>query len=512
MPRDVVDYRNGVILYPKGPGGYSSNKVRGEYPPSPLLLRRALERGFALSDSAAEFLEYESDLRSIPYPLDPTPLVSFPQLFPHQSAAVRFLWQQKRVLLADDVGLGKTAQSLISALGASGGAPILFLTKAPLISQVADEVRTWIPSYEPLPLASDVKKRQEKYVQGSKTPRTVVIINWEALSTFTHKTLNLGWQTVIGDEAHYVKNRKTNRSEAAAQVAGSSVNLYLLTGTPLENTPGDLWHLVHMLRPQLFRSYWRWYNFFVDYETAQWGGYHKIKGAKNVEILHDLLQPIYLRRKRTETLALNEPQLIEVKVRLSPEQRRIYNLFQKESYLGDPYDITIDNEMARYTYLRQLAVDATALSQHQIPSGKLAALRALVESLPESTRIVIFSAYRQPAARAAEQEKAYLFEAGDKNSPSEILRTHRILSSTFGTLAAGANLQAAGVAIFLDLPWSSTLFQQAVGRISRIGQQEQPIIYYLTAEDTVDEYVADLVKRKVATFNEVLITQALKHR
>ena len=428
------------------------------------------------------------------------------QLRDYQIRGVRLLVSQHRVLLADDLGLGKTAQALVASTIVGG--PILILAKSALMRQLADEVHKWTGKETQILTAG--KGREGAFIDGQQDSSLVTITNWEALNTFKSKTLLLPWKVVIGDEAHLIKNPKAKRSRRAAKLMGRADHVYLLTGTPLERTPADLWHIMSVLRPGLYSSYWRWYNCFVDYFSLPHTPHIKImKGSKNEEVLHDLLYPVYLRRLRGDVLPeVKEPQFVSVRVDLQGKQRRLYDLIAEEGYIGE-LDLEITNEMARMVHLRRAAVDASPLCKFEIPSAKINAALELIEGMPDE-KIVVFSSFRQPAERLhSHLPDSYLYFSGPTTRDVDvggILDKHQILISTFDSLSTGANLQQARILIFLDLPWSSSVYRQTVGRVVRLGQERQTVIYALTSRDTVDEHVAGLIEKKTEMFNEIMIS------
>lgn len=479
---------------------YMQHPSQVEFAPSLRLLKTWEQSGrhitYSLSALEARTKLVLDNVTSNRAQYDESEMINLPHLLPHQRSGVRFLIERRRVILADDLGRGKTCTALTAA--AQTGESILFLTKRSLIEQVADEVRKWIPSYTIRTLYRGAERTQQWLSQ----PSTILISNWEALITLPPAALRQQWGTFIGDEAHMIKNRKAKVSKRTELVASRSQRVYLLTATPLEKQPSDLWQLLHILDPDKFSSYWRWYNCFTKTFTTK-SGIRLIKGTQNEEILQDILFNYQLRRlgKRIE------PQFITVPIRLHQEQLAIYQAITDNSYIGR-YDLTIPNEAVRQIYQRQASVDASVFHGTEIPSAKLEAVIDLLDTFPSDQKVVIFSSYRQPIIRlsAVLGSRGHLYLAGshDAVSPEELLNRKLKLLTTYASLGAGANLQAASICILLDLPLSQTLFRQALGRINRIGQQSQPIYYILHALNTVDGDVKTLIENKMYTFDHVV--------
>jgi SNF2 family DNA or RNA helicase len=504
-----IHFMKGGFFDPIGqPGdlgwGYSYDATRRDrmYPPSLLLAKHWYAAGREFTKDAREFIlaetaRREAGRRAASSPLDRV-VVEYSDLYPLQQQGVHWLLSVRKGLLTDELGVGKTAQALVAADLANG--PTLFLTRGSLIEQVVEEATRWCKRLIPRPVYAG-KDRRNIYQTAAKND--LIITNWEALSTFDVRMMGKQWHTFIGDEAHMVKNRKSQRSNRARLVAANSHNVFLLTATPLERLPSDLWHLAHLLRPNLYTSYWRWYNAFVDFYTLS-TGIQIVKGVKNLPVLRDLLAPLQLRRERERT---HVPQYIDIPVRLTGEQGNIYHELEEEEYLPK-IDMTISNEAVRFMRLRQAASDVSQIAGRPVVSAKLVALKELLEGFPEDERVVIFTSFRKTAENAALlfPGRTHLYMGGSKHktSPSTLLTQRPLLVTTYESLGAGANLQAAHIVVHIDLPWSSTLLKQALGRIDRVGQTKQPIYYNLFAPNTADVRVRDLLSDKADVFAEVV--------
>lgn len=229
--------------------------------------------------------------------------------------------------------------------------------------------------------------------------------------------------------------------------------------------------------------------------------------------MKNILATYMLRR----SLPRKKAQFISVPVKLEGRQRSIYDRITEESYIAE-FDLTIANEAVRLIYQRQACVDATVFQERiddnifrpYIPSAKIEAVHDLLDTFPPDQKVVIFCSYRAPILRLEAElgKRAYTYLAGpkQKSDPATLLNRRNILISTYDSLGVGANLQAANICILLDLPLSQTLFRQALGRIDRIGQMQQPIYYIIQAKDTVDGDVRDMINDKLVTFDRLIVT------
>ncbi len=421
-------------------------------------------------------------------PVKPYPLKYNNLTTDYQEYGIQFILNRQRVILGDSVGSGKTIQALLAADECKGS--VLYVTKKTLITQVQNEVYKWTKSL----IVTDYYIPQ---------PKHILVINYEALTKLDPKSK---WDFVIYDEAHLLKNRDARRSALAARYASKSTYLVLMTGTPIEKDPRDLWHLMHMLDCHKYSSYWRWYNYFIDFDeiTNRRGDKIKINETpKNIDILHKLLKPYYLRR----VFDRSEPQFITINVELYPEQRKLYKLFEKENYIAK-YDKEISNELTRQVYLRQIACDPTALINEQnSKSIKIDAVVELLDSLPSDSNVVVFSSFRQPVARLCNLlgGTAFLYLDNPDIDAANVFDSYRLLFSTFSAIGTGTNLQKADICVIMDLPQSSTVLNQAIGRIKRMGQTKQPLFYILHAIDTIDQHINELMDVKQDNFKQIVV-------
>jgi SWI/SNF-related matrix-associated actin-dependent regulator 1 of chromatin subfamily A len=145
-------------------------------------------------------------------------------LLPYQVAGVEFASAQfakgKHSLIADEMGLGKTVQ----AIGVINSNPeisrVLIVCPTSLILNWWSEMKVW--------LTRDIG---------------VSVVSYDSL----HKVNTLALDLVIFDEAHYIKNPKTDRCTESKRVASKAKRVLLLTGTPIENRPLELWPLLQIL-------------------------------------------------------------------------------------------------------------------------------------------------------------------------------------------------------------------------------------------------------------------------
>jgi hypothetical protein len=187
------------------------------------------------------------------------------EFYAHQLDGVRQLANWSSFILADDMGLGKSLQALtVAAIDFQRGraARILIVCPAFLKWNWAEEIQehtsfTW-EVYNGTPA-----KRQK---QRTEFDSDILICGYEQIANDGEELRALGWDILICDEAHAIKERSSKRSKAVYRMPAKRV--FLLTGSPVLNRPNELWGLLHRVAPARFPSYWQFVNRFCNTPDA----------------------------------------------------------------------------------------------------------------------------------------------------------------------------------------------------------------------------------------------------
>ena len=232
-------------------------------------------------------------------------------LFPHQRAGVAFLSVARRALLADEPGLGKTAQAIraLKVLEEKGTSvfPALIVCPNTLKKNWEREFRIWWPEVECVVIKGTSAKRKKAFddVMSSDPDRKIaVIINWESLRghsrlapygsvalarcvacgghdakvSATRCEVHIGelnqidFGAVIADEIHRSKEPKSKQTRALWAATGDADIRFALTGTPIANNVVDMWSILHWLSPQDWPSKTKWIDRTVDTMMNAFGG------------------------------------------------------------------------------------------------------------------------------------------------------------------------------------------------------------------------------------------------
>ncbi len=286
-------------------------------------------------------------------------------LFPHQRAGVNFLSTARRALLADEPGLGKTAQAIraLKKLKDGGEAvfPALIVCPNTLKMNWKREFALWWPEVkvEIVTGTPAQKRKQFDSFGGAEEPADVLVINWESLRTHSrlapygsvalarcnecgglsekvtpsrcevHKRdLNeIDFKSVIADEVHRSKDPKSKQTRALWSATGDADIRFALTGTPIANNVVDLWTILHWLSPEEWPSKTRWIDRMVDTMLNAFGGL-MVLGVKShmKEEFYATLNPRMRRMLKTVVLPwLPEVTVERRDVEMSTKQKKAYN-------------------------------------------------------------------------------------------------------------------------------------------------------------------------------------------
>lgn len=423
-----------------------------------------------------------------------------PYVFQEESIAKA--WPKTGFLLADDMGLGKTATTLFEVTRRSEERSNLTKT---LIVCPKSVFATW---------EKHIRLFGCEPVWGLPRNATTfqksgfVVTNWDQLRV-NPAYKKIGWTYVIADEAHNAKNRNAKRTRALWTI--SAQYRRALTGTPIINRPDEIWAILHWLYPEQFRSYWRFYERYVDYEQHPFHGYRIVKGAKNIPELQETLAPIMIRHTKKQVLTQLPDRYYEtIRVALSPVQRRIYNEMREHAlaWVGRNEDKPLPAKMvvAQLMRLQQICLGTPdikfdeegtpSVTIHE-PSAKLDALMDIIEGTEK--QIVVFTNFRS----AVFMTQARCVKAGipvsimlggisdaDRKRSIEDFVTGktRVFVGTIATGGEGIDgLQVSDLCVFLDRNWSPAKNDQAESRLHRNGQKNAVQVIDIEAISSVDQ-------------------------
>jgi SNF2 family DNA or RNA helicase len=395
----------------------------------------------------------------------------------YQSFGGRFALTQGRVIIGDEMGLGKTLQAISAIAHRSSMGAQRFLVVCP-----ASVITNWmreVDSRSELPIIKIHGEDHKSNLQNWVESKGIGITTFDTLKSFDlsdEEIVELGVDTVIVDEAHYIKNISTGRTRTIAKWLDRSPNVIFLTGTPLENRVDEFIALTKLLDSKVGTELSR---------VALSAGPESFKRA---------VAPIYLRRNTGEVLK-ELPELIEV------EEYCTWEGVDRENYIDV---VASGNFMA----MRRAAFQAAPGMQ----SSKLERLLELVEESFESgQKVIIFSYFRSvielvtqalghkaigPITGSVSATQRQNIVDQFTNSPKPLALVGQIQAA--GT---GLNIQAASVVILCEPQIKPSLEVQAIARAHRMGQVRKVQVHRLIIPESVDEQMLRLLAIKQQQFD-----------
>lgn len=429
-------------------------------------------------------------------------------LFGFQRVGVEFaLAANGRALIADEMGLGKSAQGIATSmlLTREHGGRVLVVCPASL---KINWFREWVRFAGVEPTIWNGQK-----IVGSKNA-LVHVINYDIFAKYRRELESLDFSTLLIDEAHYLKNKDSIRTQAIFGGYNRKTRTrlkpfptpyaILLTGTPVLNRPAELYPLLHYLAPDRFSDWFSYANRYGAWAPMNMDG--RPWKPQNLDELHERTKDIVIRRKKANVLTDLPPKLVsDVFVQLTTEQKKEYR-----SALGEVAELwAASAKESKKPSLAELQILTAVLNRI-----KLDKVRELVDELQneDDVRSVLVFCTRLDPLKELRQEyegRSIYIDGSMKpeDRQAEVDRFQRgdatIALLSLRAAGVGLTLTRADTVIFIDQDFVPANHQQAEDRAHRIGQVNPVQIYYLLAEDTVDEDLRALLAEKVAITSQI---------
>jgi len=440
-----------------------------------------------------------------------------------------------RVLLADEVGLGKTIEAcmIVKEYLLRGMARrVLILSPPSLVGQWAREMSGKFGIHAVHMTDAALLRRRKDWFWS----QPVVIASLQTAKREAHagEVLAREWDMVVVDEAHHLKNRRTMTWKFVNEIRKKFI--VLLSATPVQNDLSELYNMITLLKPGVFPPEKEFKKQYVDRTDP--------RKPVNVDALRMLIRDVMIRNTRAACgIAFSKRHASTVMVDFTEAESLIYesiSRFCREIYgTADARTrniMRIVQERAGAhlpAALQSLRALQSALSRRDEPPVKhideIASLIDRTSHLPDRTAkigklIELLSATAEPkivfcrhaatltnisAALLTASIHHELFHGGltaeKKTGALEKFKTGRcntLLSSESG--GEGHNLQFCNTVINFDLPWNPMQIEQRIGRIHRIGQKSDVFIFNLCSRGTLEQNILTILEQKVRMFELVI--------
>jgi len=445
---------------------------------------------------------------------------------PPYAVGVSHLILRPRFLLADPAGTGKTPQALVAYAYLKHKnrdlKAVVHTTQAAQF-QWADRVEQFLTGVKASVVGYErthsggweslgVKGRAQQWAQlqaESDVWITTYALGTKEEAAFTQHLLQY---IAIFDEAHVLRSHRGEAIYPAMQRRSTGARgTWALTATPLmDGRVDELYAVMEAIRPGTFGDYPQFKKTYhqlvlikpkwkVKGTQKNARPFYKTTGFQNLPLLRSQIEPFYLKRPAEEMNQFLPPVRYQQRdLTLDPRQRSLYNDIRAQHWPGAT---TKFHQLAALTYA-QMAADAPAvLGYPTIPSVKTAELIRLLENQFTDQKVLVFAKFEKVVSYLSVQLTksgiAHGVIAGHVSAPAREAIRQRfqtdpaarvVLLTTAG--AQALDLQAAGVVICYDLPWTPGELEQIVGRARRVGSEHESILVVLLAAlHTIDTKV-----------------------
>jgi len=424
----------------------------------------------------------------------------------YQIEALGYALDKGNIINGDDVGLGKTFESIMYA-ETTNSFPCLVVVPASV-------KYNWQEKW----LEITGNKRDVAVIESKETKTRVnnwnadvVIINYDIIGKKQGKgatvkfaeLIKTDWSMIIFDEAHFLKEKSSQRAMAAKRITKGDMKIQMLTGTAVMSRPVELWNLLVLAKrdKQIAKD---WMQFITRYCGGYRGKFGWVTdGATNtLELNRKLREVCYIRREKRDVLS----ELPDVTKQVI--QMPITNKVKIKRALNELIDYIRETKGAESAEKAQEAEHLVALSvlRKLAIEGKLKAIEGYLRDwkVSENGKLLIFGIHREGLEYLSTKFKSMLIAGGVSSINKQKIVKEWISNDDMFLFA---NMQSAGTGVdglqkvcsnmlILELPWRPSDLAQTIGRLDRSGQKNSPTITFMLSDETIDSEMWEMLSQK----------------
>ena len=431
------------------------------------------------------------------------------KLYPHQIVSAMFLNVTRNLLLALDMGTGK---SLISIVYAEMNAfeKVFVITPNSLKFTYKNEVEKFTDS--------------RAFIIGKKNTCTItdakyIIVNYEYFNSSDFRKVKAKFDKLnidkidclISDESHHLKSTSSNTFKNFKKIfkddifRNGKVSKVFMSGTPAPSKSAELYSVLNQISPLDFPTKQQFYEFYcgMTYNLDGYGWETDISMTKFEELFHKI-EPYIYRKKKSDVLKdLPEKTYQRIVLEMTPKEYEIYYDLE-EGVANEFVNREIKNPLSIMGKLREYTSFL-----------KVNNVRELIDSILESgEKFVAIDFYKNSLYELHKQypEISALHTGDEKDTErAEIIKDFqdengkiKIFLGSEGTTKEGLTLTAASKVGMLTIPWTPGALDQCTDRLARIGQKNAVNAYIFIYKDSIDQYIFNLIEKKRSEINLVI--------
>ncbi|MEA2091655.1 MAG: DEAD/DEAH box helicase [Campylobacterota bacterium] len=443
--------------------------------------------------------------------------------YDYQIEDMQFLVQFKKGALLHEPGVGKTFGALLAmtyVLEKEGGQALVIMPPI-LLDTWQEKLYTYFDTTLSSLIYRGTPLQRKKF---NLVNHHIVFVSFDLFQRDYDIFKKIQWKYITIDETKYIKNgevkksaktKRMNKFGCVQALTHKAEYVTLMNGTPVTKSPADLFHILHLMNPNIYVSKKNFLRHHAKYSKDE-GGFPMIVGWKNLNMIEELLT-IYSRRLiKKEVLELPEKQLLIKQFNLEPKHQKKLKELWDFGFL-EMEDLSEEQKflegMSLMMQVRQAMIDPSIVDIKE-RSIYFDALEDLLESLG-GEQVILFAhfhntinllkefldgkkvKYRELHGRVGQAKKTAAVE-GFKN------KEFQLLLANAKSAGVGLDFQQARNVIFFELDYEVDSFWQGQDRVHRPGQTEQVNIWVFVSRNTPSVDLFRSVKTNINYVSEIL--------
>jgi SNF2 family DNA or RNA helicase len=391
----------------------------------------------------------------------------------YQDFGAKFILIRKHVFIGDEMGLGKTIQVLgaISHLWpASGTLRVLIVVPASLSENWRHEFLDKTHITPVILMGTDRRRGLMDWLKRGG----VAITSYSTLNNDLSYYSNLDrLDMVIADEAQYIKNPSAQRSQALKSILPKAEYAVVMTGTPVENHPGEFIHILNGL----------------SHDVPELRKYGNGGSWPSANQFRQMTRTVFLRRNKEDVLT-ELPELINTVEWIQPTsvelQHHLEDMQEAMGIMRIRHRITTrrDNASSKIKRALELAGEYRESGKHVVIFSYFRVVLDLMEAaLPNVIGYI--------HGGVSPKERMSIIEGLGKADAGRVILAQIVAGGV------GLNMQEASAVIILEPQFNPATEYQAVARVHRMGQRSSVNVHRLIAENTIEEDITKMLQKKI---------------
>ena len=445
------------------------------------------------------------------------------RMFPFQIEGVKYgLSRGGRVLIGDQMGLGKTVQALALISCYREEWPCLILVPTSLRDAWHEALRRWL-DVRPGLIASVGSGAEAHKINAA----TFAIVPYSLVGKMQGKLAARNFQVVVCDESHFIKDAKAQRTKAVVPLLKAARRAICLTGTPALSRPVELYSQVEALRPNVFTKFTEFAQRYCAGSRFGWQGcenpdelYATISRLVMVRRLkRDVLTQLPPKQREQVCIALDKKTEAYREMKAVQEQLQRLRDHAKDNGLllgagGDGKMNVEEKRLMNAYYIASAKAKATSVQDY---------LETLLDGSGAGDKFLFFAHHKEllDAASAILRKRKTQFIRIDGATPTsergglvqqfQTVDAIKVAVLSIKAAGMGLTLTAASTVVFGELSWTPGDIVQAEDRAHRIGQASSVLVQFLHAKNSVDDVMWAVVQNKLENLGQVLDGHAGDH-